>query len=55
MIIIAFQYAITIALNHQNIDKNPEKISNIKTFINQYNWKGIDIKAYQKEDREKFD
>ena len=31
-----FQYAITVALNHQN---NPERISNIKPFISQYNWK----------------
>ena len=32
-----FQYAITVVLNHQNIKKHPEKISNIKPFINQYN------------------
>ena len=32
-----FRYAITIALNHQNIGNNPERISNIKPFINQYN------------------
>ena len=32
-----FQYAITVALNHQNIGNNPERISNIKPFINQYN------------------
>ena len=34
-----FQYAITVSLNHQNIRNNPEKISKMKLFINQYNWK----------------
>ena len=29
-----FQYAITASLNHQNINHNPERISKIKTFIN---------------------
>ena len=38
-----FQYAITVALNDQNIENNPERISNIKPFINQNNRKGIDI------------
>ena len=32
-----FQYAITVALNHQNIDRNPERISKLKSFINNYN------------------
>ena len=31
-----FQYSITVALNHQNIESHPERISNIKPFINQY-------------------
>ena len=34
-----FQYASTIALNCQNIEHNPEWISKIKLFIDQYNWK----------------
>ena len=29
-----FQYAITVALNHQNIENYPERISNIEPFIN---------------------
>ena len=29
-----FQDSITVALNHQNIDNHPEKISNIKPLIN---------------------
>ena len=28
-----FQYAITVALNYQNIKSNPERISKIKSFI----------------------
>ena len=34
-----FQYAITAALNHQNIGHHPERISKLKPFINNYNWK----------------
>ena len=44
---ICFQYAITIALNHENIGNHPEKISNIKPFINQYIWRDIDFSAHQ--------
>ena len=40
-----FQYSITVALNHQEIENNPERISNIKPFIDKYNWKGIDFPA----------
>ena len=40
-----FQCSITVALKHQNIENHPERISNIKPFINQYNWKGIDFPA----------
>ena len=43
-----FQYAITVALNHQNIENNPERTSRIKPYISQYNWKGIDFTAHQK-------
>ena len=38
-----FQYAITLALNLDNIDNHPERISKIKPFIYQYNWKDIDF------------
>ena len=34
-----FQYAVAVALNHEQIKSNGERISNIKLFINQYNWK----------------
>ena len=36
-----FQYSITVALNHQNIENHPERISNIKPFIDLYNWDSI--------------
>ena len=36
-----FQYAVTLALNIDNIDNHPERISKIKPFIDQYNWKDI--------------
>ena len=40
-----FQYSITVTLNHQNIGNHPERISNIKPFIDQYNWEGIEFPA----------
>ena len=50
-----FQYAATIALNYEEIKRNPERVSNNKPFINKYNWKGInypskidDWKTFQK-------
>ena len=49
-----FQYAITVALNHQNIENHLERISNIEPFINQYNWKDIDFPSHQK-DWKKFE
>ena len=38
-----FQYPVTLALNLDNIDNHPERISKIKPSINQYNWKDIDF------------
>ena len=49
-----FQYSIAVALNHQEIGNHPERISNIKPFIDKYNWKGIDFPAGAK-DWEKFE
>ena len=40
-----FQYSITVALDHQNIQNHPEGISNIKHFTDKYNWEGIDLPA----------
>ena len=38
-----FSIAITLALNHDKINRDPQRISKIKPFINQYNWKDIDF------------
>ena len=35
-----FQYAETVPLNYKEIKWNPERVSNIKPFINKCNWKG---------------
>ena len=32
---------MTVALSYGEIKWNPEIVSNIKPFINKYNWKGI--------------
>ena len=45
---MCFQYAIAAVLNHQNIDHHPERISKLKPFINNYNWKDIDFHHIRK-------
>ena len=49
-----FQYALTVALNYQNIKNNPETISKIKPFIDQYDWKEINFPSHKK-DWKKFE
>ena len=44
-----FQYAVTLALNLDNIDNHPERISNIKPFIDQYNRKDMDFPPTNKD------
>ena len=44
-----FQYALTDALNYQNIKKDPQRISKIKPFIDQYNWKEKKFPAHSKD------
>ena len=44
-----FQYALTVALNHQNIENNTERISKIKPYIDQYNCKEIDFPSHSKD------
>ena len=46
---MCFQYAITAALNHQNIDYHPERISKLRPFINNYNWKDIEFPSHSKD------
>ena len=43
-----FQYAITVALNRDKINRDPQRISKIKPFIEQYNWNGIEFPATSK-------
>ena len=43
------QYAATLALNFDNINNHPEKISKIRPFIDQYNWKDIDFPSTNKD------
>ena len=35
-----FQYAVTVASTYEKIKWNSERASNIKPFINKYNWEG---------------
>ena len=49
-----FQYAVTLALNLNRINKHPQRISKIKPYIDQYNWKDIDFPATSK-DWKKFE
>ena len=44
-----FQYVVTVALNHDKINKDPQRISKIKPFINQYNWNGINLPSTGKD------
>ena len=44
-----FQYAVTLALNLDNINRDPQRISKIKPFIDQYNWKDIDFPSTSKD------
>ena len=50
-----FQYAITNALNHQNVKKDPQRILQIKPFIDHYEWKGIKFPPKPIEDCKKFE
>ena len=43
-----FQYALTVALNYEQIKDHPERISKIKPFIDQYNWKEINFPSHSK-------
>ena len=40
--------ALTVPLNHQNIGKNPQRISRIDPFIDQYNCKEIVFPSHSK-------
>ena len=44
-----FQYTITAALNYQNIGHHSERISKLKPFINNHNWKDIEFPSHSKD------
>ena len=44
-----FQNALNDALNYQTIEKNPQRISKLKPYINKYNLEGINFPAGSKE------
>ena len=44
-----FQYAITAALNYQNINNLVERIYKLKPFISNYNWKDIEFPSHSKD------
>ena len=44
-----FQYATTLALNFNNIDKHHQRISKIKPFIDNYNWNDINFPTAKKD------
>ena len=40
-----FQYAVTVPLTYVEIKWNPERVSNIKLFVNKCNWKRINYSS----------
>ena len=38
-----FKWAVTVALNHGEIGKDPQRISNIKPYTNKQNWTGLEF------------
>ena len=39
---ICFQYATTVMLKHEKNEKNSQRISKMKSYMNEHNWKGWD-------------
>ena len=44
-----FQYAVPLALNLNRINKDPQRVSKIKPFIEKYNWEDIDFPSASKD------
>ena len=49
-----FQYAVTVTLNHEEIKRDPQRISKIKPFINKCKWRGINYPS-KTDDRKTFE
>ena len=46
------QYTVTVGLNHEEIKRNPQRMKKIESFIDKYNWEGINFPS-KKDDRKK--
>ena len=44
-----FQYAVTAALNHHKINRDHQRVSKVKPFIDQYNWNDTDFPSKSKD------
>ena len=44
-----FSYSIVAALNHQKIPNHPERINNLKPFMDNYNWNDLEFPAGHKD------
>ena len=44
-----FQYVVTVLLNHDKINRDLQRVSKIKPFIDQYNWNDIDFPSTGKD------
>ena len=49
-----YQYIVTVALNHEEIKKDLQRITNNKPGINKYNWEGIKF-PLEKDDLKKIE
>ena len=49
-----FHDVITVALNYDEIKKDPQRITKVKPFINKYNWEEINYPS-EKDDWKKFE
>ena len=49
-----FQYAVTVAINHEKTGKHAKRITKIKPFINEYKREGINVSS-EKQDMKKFE
>ena len=44
-----FQYSVSVALNHEKVVKDLQRVWKTKPFLNKYNWKGITLQTGIKE------
>ena len=46
---MCFQYAVTVALNHDKINRDHQRVSKIRPYVNEYSWNDIDFPSTSKE------